>query len=76
MPFGPQPRTRRQASQAFWLHLAITAEECGLPTGPTTPREDVDQVIAASQAAGTGSAEPRAFPAEYPAKPIALQMRQ
>lgn len=76
MQFGPQPRRCRQASQAFWLRLAITAKERGLPAGLTIPREDGDRPIAASQAAVTGSAELRAFPDEYPAKPIARQMRR
>jgi NTE family protein len=41
-----------------------------IPTGLTIPRDDVDELVAAGQAAVTGSTKLQAFLADYPAAPV------
>ncbi|HTI80541.1 MAG TPA: patatin-like phospholipase family protein [Acetobacteraceae bacterium] len=65
--------------RAMLIHISLAEMVPGpekdkllaIPTGLSIPRSDVDQLIAAGEAAVTGSAELRAFLADYPALPIA-----
>ena len=64
--------------RATLIHISLAEMSPGpekdkllaIPTGLTIPRSDVDELIAAGETAVTGSADLRAFLAEYPALPV------